>query len=63
MVGVKTGRMENRKRKIRWKYNFLLFGSGEKTREIENEMENNPSTPTFFCPPNLGGKLRRKDVE
>ena len=45
------------------KWHFLLFGSGEKTKETENEKENNPSGPTFFCPPNLGGKLRRKDAE
>ena len=38
------------------KLHFSLFGSGDKTRETENSEENNPSTPTFFYPPNLRGK-------
>ena len=43
------------------KQNFLLSGLGEKTRKTENGVKNNPFRPTFFCPPNLGRKLRRKD--
>ena len=48
LVGVKTGRMEKKERKIWWKIEFLLFGPEEKTREIENEVENNPSGSTFM---------------
>ena len=35
------------------KWNFSLFGLGEKTRGKENSVENFPSEPTKFCPPNL----------
>ena len=31
-------------------------------REIENKKENFPSEPTFFYPPNLGGKWGGKSV-
>ena len=57
LVGVKTGKIEKNERKIGWK----MFGLGDKTRGKENGVENFPSEPTKFCPPNLGGKLRRKD--
>ena len=43
------------------KWNFLLFGSREKIIGKENGVENFPFKPTKSCPPNLGGKLRRKD--
>ena len=57
LVMMKTGRMKNGERKkYSGKWHFLLFSSGEKTRETENKEENNPFGPTFFYPPNLGGK-------
>ena len=59
MVGVKIRRMENRE-KYGEKWHFLLFVSREKTRETENRKKNNPYKPTFFYPPNLGGKWGEK---
>ena len=45
------------------KQHFPPFGSGEKTRETKNREENNLFGPTFFHPPNLGGKWGGKDVD
>jgi len=45
------------------KWHFPLFGSREKTRETENGEENFPFRPTFFYPPNLGGKWGEKSVD
>ena len=61
MVGVKIRRTEKRERKIGWKMTFSLIWFRREIRETENGKENNLFGPTFFCPPNFGGKLRRKD--
>ena len=50
-----------KKRKQRRKWCFSLFGTGKKTQMLENVEEKNPPTPTNFFPPNLGGKLGRKE--
>ena len=40
---------------------FSCLVQERKTRGKENGVENNPSGPTKYCLPNLGGKLKRKD--
>ena len=43
------------------KWCFPLFGTGKKAQRMENVEEKNPPRPTNFFPPNLGGKLVRKE--
>ena len=62
-LGWKQGGWKIGRRKYDGKWNFPLFGSGEKTRETKNREENFPSVPTFFYPPNLGGKWGGKSAE
>ena len=61
LVGVKIGRMEKKERKT-WKkikFSFVWF-----RRENTNDGKHwgkNPPGPKNFYPPNLGGKLGRKE--
>ena len=50
-----------KKRKQRRKWCFSLFGTGKKTQMLENVEEKNPPGLTNFFPPDLGGKLGRKE--
>ena len=50
-----------KKRKQRRKWCFFLFGTGKKTQILENVEEKNPTGLTNFFPPDLGGKLGRKE--
>ena len=50
-----------KKRKQRRKWCFSLFGTGKKTQILENVEEKNPTGLTNFFPPDLGGKLGRKE--
>ena len=63
LVGVKTGRMENGERKIGWKMAFSTVWLRKENKRDENMGENFPSGPTFFYPPNLGGKWGGKSAE
>ena len=38
-----------------------MFGTGKKTQILENVEEKNPTGLTNFFPPDLGGKLERKE--
>ena len=63
LVGVKTGRMKNRERKIGWRIAFFTVWFREKTRETKNKEKNFLSRPTFFYLPNLRGKWGGKSAE
>ena len=62
-MGWKQGEWKIGRGKDNRKWHFSLFGLEEKTRETENGEENFPFRPTFFYPPNLGGKWEGKSVE
>ena len=63
LVGVKTRRMENKERKIGWKMAFSIVWLRRENKEIENRGKIFLSEPTFFYPPNLGGKWGGKSAE
>ena len=63
LVGMKTGRMKNRERKIEWKMLFSTVWLKKKIRETENRGESFPSWAHFFYPPKLGGKWGEKSDE
>ena len=53
LVGVKTGRMENRERKIRWKMSFFTVWLRKENRRYRKQGEKVfPPKPTFFILPN-----------
>ena len=51
--------MKRGKQEIKWC--FPLFGIRKKTQKMENVELKNPPGPTNFFPPDLGGKLGRKE--
>ena len=62
LVGVKTGRMKNRKRKISWKMLFSTIWLAKENRRDRNRGESFPSQTHFFNPPKSRGKCGEKSA-
>ena len=61
LVGVKIGSMEKEERKIEEKMMFSLVWFRRENTKDGKHWEKNPPGPTNFYPPDLGGKLGRKE--
>ena len=62
LVGVKTRRMENKERKIKWKMLFFtVWLEKENRRDKKQERKFSPRAH-FFNPPKSGGKCGEKSV-